>query len=69
MCPVWSPDSRKIAVTGDNFKGIWVAEIDGSRLIQLCKDDGAGYKMAWNEDAPKFLPAQTSTKEIESSTS
>ncbi len=63
MCPVWSPDSRKIAVTGDNFKGIWVAEIDGSRLIQLCKDDGAGYKMAWNEDGSQILARTNVYKE------
>ncbi|MGM9839699.1 MAG: TolB family protein, partial [Sodaliphilus sp.] len=32
MAPVWSPDGSKIAVTGDNFIGIWVANADGSNL-------------------------------------
>ena len=47
MAPVWSPDGSKIAVTGDNFIGIWVANADGSNLNQVSEALGAGYKMNW----------------------
>lgn len=47
MAPVWSPDGSKIAVTGDNYIGIWVANADGSNLQQVSDALGAGYKMNW----------------------
>ena len=49
MVPVWSPDGSKIAVTGDNFIGIWVANADGSNLNQVSEALGAGYKMNWQD--------------------
>lgn len=49
MAPVWSPDGSKIAVTGDNFIGIWVANADGSNLNQVSDALGAGYKMNWQD--------------------
>ena len=54
MAPVWSPDGSKIAVTGDNFIGIWVANADGSNLNQVSEALGAGYKMNW-EDAQTIV--------------
>ena len=30
MAPVWSPSGDKIAVTSDNYDGIWIADADGS---------------------------------------
>lgn len=47
MAPVWSPDGSQIAVTGDNFTGIFVANADGTNLRQVSDANGAGYKMAW----------------------
>ena len=49
MAPVWSPDGSKIAVTGDNFIGIWIANADGSNLNQVSEALGAGYKMNWQD--------------------
>lgn len=49
MAPVWSPDGSKIAVTSDNFIGIWVANADGSNLNQVSEALGAGYKMNWQD--------------------
>lgn len=49
MAPVWSPDGSKIAVTGDNFIGIWVANADGTNLTQVSDALGAGYKMSWSD--------------------
>lgn len=48
MAPVWSPDGSKIAVTSDNYSGIYVANADGSALHQVTAASGAGYRMAWN---------------------
>ncbi len=50
MAPVWSPDGSQIAVTGDNFIGIWVADADGNNLRQVSEYAGAGYKMLWNSN-------------------
>lgn len=50
MAPVWSPDGSHIAVTGDNFIGIWVADADGNNLRQVSESPGAGYKMLWNSN-------------------
>lgn len=47
MNPVWSPDGSKLAVTGDNYIGIWVANADGSELTQVSEALGAGYQMIW----------------------
>lgn len=50
MAPVWSPDGSQIAVTGDNFIGIWVADANGNNLRQVSESPGAGYKMLWNNN-------------------
>ncbi len=50
MAPVWSPDGSHIAVTGDNFIGIWVADANGNNLRQVSESAGAGYKMLWNSN-------------------
>lgn len=55
MAPVWSPDGSKIAVTSDNYQGIWVANADGSNLRQITTDLGAGYKMVWSADSKEIL--------------
>lgn len=55
MAPVWSPDGSKIAVTGDNYTGIWVVNSDGSSFSKVTDDDGAGYKMAWSQDGKTIL--------------
>lgn len=50
MAPTWSPDGSKIAVTGDNFVGIWVAQEDGTDLHQVSQAPGAGYQMRWESN-------------------
>lgn len=48
MAPVWSPDGSRIAVTGDNYSGIMVANADGTGLSLVTDAAGAGYKMLWD---------------------
>ncbi|MBP5687562.1 MAG: PD40 domain-containing protein [Muribaculaceae bacterium] len=50
MAPTWSPDGSKIAVTGDNFVGIWVVQEDGTDLHQVSQAPGAGYQMRWESN-------------------
>ncbi len=51
MNPVWSPDGSKLAVTGDNYIGIWVANADGTELTQVSDALGAGYQMTWSDES------------------
>ncbi len=51
MAPVWSPDGTQIAVTGNNYRGIYVANADGSGLHMVTSDEGTGYKMFWSADS------------------
>ena len=50
MAPTWSPDGSQIAVTGDNFVGIWVAQANGTDLRQVSEAPGAGYQMRWESN-------------------
>ena len=50
MAPVWSPDGSKIAVTGDNFSGIWIANADGTDLHKISDALGAGYQIRWTSN-------------------
>lgn len=51
MAPVWSPDGSQIAVTGNNYTGIYVANADGTGLHRVSADQGTGYKMFWSADS------------------
>lgn len=55
MAPVWSPQGDKIAVTADNYTGIYVTDADGSNIRQLSDEAGAGYKMVWSADGKQIL--------------
>lgn len=55
MAPSWSPTGNKIAVTTDNYTGILIANADGTNLIPITDESGAGYKMQWNSDGSQIL--------------
>lgn len=55
MAPVWSPTGDKIAVTADNYYGIFVVNADGSNMTTVSTDAGAGYKMMWNANGKEIL--------------
>ncbi len=48
LAPVWSPDGSQIAMTGDNYTGIFIANADGSGMKQVSSAPGAGYRMSWS---------------------
>jgi Tol biopolymer transport system component len=53
--PVWSPDGSKIAFTESNYIGLWLVNLDGSDLIQLSDEVGAGYDFSWSPDSREIL--------------
>lgn len=54
QAPIWSPDGQTIAVTGDRYQGIWLANADGSNIRELTSED-AGFGMSWSNDSESIL--------------
>ncbi|MDZ7374349.1 MAG: hypothetical protein ONB23_10315 [candidate division KSB1 bacterium] len=55
MRPVWSPDGSMLALTGENYRGLWVVGADGGGLRQLTDEFAAGYGMEWSLDSGAIL--------------
>ncbi|MDZ7261842.1 MAG: hypothetical protein ONB05_07030, partial [candidate division KSB1 bacterium] len=49
--PCWSPDGMKIAVTSDNYQGLWVMNEHGGNIRQLSDAERVGYGFAWSSDS------------------
>lgn len=54
ICPAFSPDGSRIAVTRENWQGIWLMQADGTGLRKLTDDPGAGYRFAWSPDGTQI---------------
>lgn len=54
QAPIWSPDGNTIALTADQYRGIWIANANGSNLKQVTDAD-AGYGMTWSVDSKSLL--------------
>lgn len=59
ISPVWSPDGSRIAVTGQNYKGLWVMNGDGSSLTNLSEEASAGFGFEWSADSKEILSTVT----------
>jgi len=59
MHPVWSPDGTTIAVSGANFKGLWVINRDGASLTKLSEEPSAGFGFEWSADSKEILTTVT----------
>jgi Tol biopolymer transport system component len=55
ICPAYSPDGSRIAVTREDWQGIWLIQTDGTRLRKLTDDPGAGYRFAWSPDGSQIV--------------
>ncbi len=55
MNPVWSPDGRMIAFTGERYEGLWVMNADGSAIRELTAEPAAGYGFEWSSDSRAIL--------------
>jgi len=54
QAPVWSPDGNTIAVTAEQYIGIWLADENGANLRQLTNAD-AGFGLSWSNDSKAIL--------------
>ncbi len=53
--PKWSPDGSRIALTGNNYRGIWIYELS-TRQLELLTDEGAaGFGFSWSADGNYIL--------------
>jgi hypothetical protein len=48
--PVWSPDSNRIALTGENFAGVYVYDVRTNELLAVTDAMSSGYAMRWSRD-------------------
>jgi len=49
--PTWSPDGKFIAMTGENYRGIWIMDFDGIIFQQLSDEERIGYRFCWSNDS------------------
>lgn len=54
MDPEWSPDGASIAFTGQRYRGLWVANADGSQIRRLTDED-AGFGFRWSGDSRRIV--------------
>lgn len=49
--PTWSPDGKYLAMTGENYRGIWIMDFNGIIFQQLSDEDRIGYRFVWSNDS------------------
>jgi Tol biopolymer transport system component len=59
MNPQFSPDGSKIAFTTQQYRGLWVADANGSQASQITGEAGAGYRFSWSPDGSHIVAAVT----------
>ncbi|MBN1348731.1 PD40 domain-containing protein [candidate division KSB1 bacterium] len=52
--PRWSPDGTMIAVTGENYRGLWIMNSHGHDLKNLSEDERIGYGFEWASDSKEI---------------
>lgn len=53
--PKWSPDGKFIALTGTNYKGIWILDAEYGTVTQLTDEHAAGFGYEWSNDSRSIL--------------
>lgn len=59
MSPQFSPDGSKIAFTSQQYRGLWVADANGSQATQISGEAGAGYRFSWSPDGSRIVTGVT----------
>ena len=55
MAPVWSPDGKLIAFTGEKYKGIWVINLQNKSVKLITDEIAAGFHFKWSNDSKTIL--------------
>ncbi|MBU2506686.1 MAG: hypothetical protein KJ799_08175 [Bacteroidetes bacterium] len=61
--PSFSPDGNKILVTSENYKGLWLYDLELSSLQQISDDFGAGYEPVFSNDGNSIIYRTNDYKE------
>ncbi len=56
--PVWSPDGKYLALSGDKFGSLHVLDVQSGKLSQVAEGLGVGWKPSWSPDG-QFLAYRT----------
>jgi len=59
MNPKWSPDGKTIAVTGENYRGLWIIDRQTKKIKQLSEDLAAGFAYEWSPDGSSIVSTIT----------
>ncbi|MFQ6617021.1 MAG: hypothetical protein ACE5HZ_09745, partial [Fidelibacterota bacterium] len=55
MAPQWSPAGTTLAVTGRNYRGIYLLSFPGGETAVISEDPGAGSAMRWSPGGDRIL--------------
>ena len=55
MSPVWSPDGSMIAFTEQNYKGIYVLNLQDNSIKQITNEPAAGFIIKWSQNSEYIL--------------
>jgi Tol biopolymer transport system component len=61
--PRWSPAGDRIAFTGSNYAGLWIADSDGQEARQLTAEPAAGFGYAWSGDGTALVARVARTED------
>jgi Tol biopolymer transport system component len=54
MQPLWSPMGDRLALAGENYRGLWIVNREGGEPQQISDLMGAGFLPAWDPDGRRI---------------
>lgn len=55
FAPLYSPDGSMIAYTSENYRGIWIHNIQDGTSFQVTDEAAAGFGFSWSQDSKSIL--------------